>query len=483
MVASYRLADLWANEMVTPVRDKLPEEIGELAGHIEKRLGAPPDQVERATVIYPNFPPRADLAIVALKKPYSRDKVAALVGTQEKEEKIKGRTLLLGDAGSVGLLSDRVYVIGQADEVRELLGRPAKEKEGPLTPVRKLMQEKHTVVLGLSVPALATAIGDNLPPPVEPLRPLLAARSLTVALDLGGQTRAGVRLAFAGEEEARKGVKAMRAGLDLVRRQVAEGKTVLPAAGYKGMDKLLEAAEAALRDAKAEQDGAELRVAASLKVDPVAATPALANAFGQQRKTALRIQSQNNLKQIVLAMHNYHDTQGGTFPPRAVFAKDGKPQLSWRVLLLPYLAQNDLYMQFHLDEPWDSEHNKKLLAKMPRVYAAPGQKETSSTPYRGFSGKGAFFDGKKGLRIADITDGTSNTIMIVEAPKGVPWTKPEDLPYDPEKAVPKLVGQHEGGFYAGFCDGSVHFISPTAKPATLHLLIQRNDGQSIPDDF
>src|SRR5438093_7201056 len=78
--------------------------------------------------------------------------------------------------------------------------------------------------------------------------------------------------------------------------------------------------------------------------------------------------SVNNLKQLALAMHNYHDTYGH-LPPAALKNKKGKPLLSWRVALLPFVEEDKLYKEFRLDEPWDSAHNKKLLAKMPKLFA------------------------------------------------------------------------------------------------------------------
>jgi len=194
---------------------------------------------------------------------------------------------------------------------------------------------------------------------------------------------------------------------------------------------------------------------------------------------ANRTVSVNNLKMFGLAMHNYHDAMGQF--PAAVMSKDGKPLLSWRVAVLPYIEQENLYKQFKLDEPWDSEHNKKLLARMPKLFELPGDRkkhEVPSTYYRVFVGNGAMFDFKLKMTFAAITDGLSNTIMIAEAADAVPWTKPEEIEYDAKK-TPKL-GYH----FAGRCnvvaaDGAVHTIRRSLNEQTLHYLIQRADGNVV----
>jgi hypothetical protein len=193
---------------------------------------------------------------------------------------------------------------------------------------------------------------------------------------------------------------------------------------------------------------------------------------------ALRRQSVNKLKQLALAMHNYHSVNG-SFPAAAVYGKDGKPLLSWRVVLLPYLDENKLFNEFHLDEAWDSEHNKKLLERMPKTYRLQyeGQKP-DETVYVGLTGKGTIFDGKKGVKIQDITDGTSNTVLFVESARPVPWTKPDDLPYDADKPLPKL-GIIPSGFDAAFADGSVRWLKASVPVETLRALITRNGGEVL----
>jgi hypothetical protein len=198
------------------------------------------------------------------------------------------------------------------------------------------------------------------------------------------------------------------------------------------------------------------------------------------REAATRVQSQNNLKMMSLAMHNYHNTYG-RFPAAAICAKNGKPLLSWRVALLPYLEQQQLYSQFKLDEPWDSPNNSKLLPLMPQVYKLPADTTTPAdqTYYQVFVGNGAAFEKTRGLKIPDFLDGISNTILIVEAGQSVPWTKPDDLPYDPNRPLPPLGGHFANGFNAASADGAVHFVPKDTPENTLRLLITRNDGRPV----
>ena len=204
---------------------------------------------------------------------------------------------------------------------------------------------------------------------------------------------------------------------------------------------------------------------------------------GKEREAAARKISVNNLKQLALAMHMYLD-KNGTFPTAATHDKAGKALLSWRVAILPYIEQEKLYDEFKLDEAWDSEHNKKLLAKMPKLFACPaGTAKANHTFYQVFVGKGAAFEGKKGIKIPDFTDGTSNTLLIAEGGSDVPWTKPADLDYQPlAKALPAVGGIFPTGFNAAFADGSVRFLPKMLKAKTLTAYITRNGGEVIGKD-
>ncbi|APW60626.1 DUF1559 domain-containing protein [Paludisphaera borealis] len=202
------------------------------------------------------------------------------------------------------------------------------------------------------------------------------------------------------------------------------------------------------------------------------------------RQGATSAQCKNNLKQIGLAMHNYVAAHG-TFPPAFVADKEGKPLLSWRVLILPYLDENELYKEFHLDEAWDSPHNKTLIGRMPKVYSCPselGKKlEAGKTTYATPRGPRTIFPGSSGVKLSAITDGTSLTILTIDLPadQAVTWTKPDDWEV-PAKIDPKaLLSRHLRGSNVGFADGSVRFLVETISPLILQAVFTMNGGEVV----
>jgi prepilin-type processing-associated H-X9-DG protein len=235
-----------------------------------------------------------------------------------------------------------------------------------------------------------------------------------------------------------------------------------------------------LKQAKLTADGNITRLQADAQID-VADTgiAALAPAIMAAREAAKRSQSMNNLKQIGLAFHNYHDVYGH-FPAAAVIGPDGKTPHSWRVAILPYIEGTAIYNQYKFDEPWDSENNKKLIAQIPVVFRDPGADPAGNSSYYVLTGETTIFGPKDGAKIATITDGTSNTILAVEAKRDIPWTRPEDIAYDPAKPLPKLGGWRPNGFNTLFADGSVRFISDTINEMTLRALLTRAGGEPVP---
>lgn len=200
------------------------------------------------------------------------------------------------------------------------------------------------------------------------------------------------------------------------------------------------------------------------------------------RRDAFRMQTMNDLKQLALAFHNYADSHK-KFPTQAIYSKDGKPLLSWRVALLPYLDYAELYDKFHLDEPWDSPHNKKLIPQMPPIFE-PRQDaaadEIGRTSYVAPIGEKSLFSFKKTLFFKDVVDGTSATMLFMVAPKDkhVIWTKPDDLPVDYSKTEASVFGDRKE---LPFCmlDGSAHIWTRIGSDDNLRRLIQINDRELV----
>ena len=213
------------------------------------------------------------------------------------------------------------------------------------------------------------------------------------------------------------------------------------------------------------------------------------------REDAQQTRSRNNLKTLMLAMHNYHDVQRSdsstgktwqSFPPVVMKGRHGShgkgtvPH-SWRVEILPFVpGGKELYERYNFDEPWDGPNNSKLLKDMPAVFRAPGDAEDSTnTSYFAITGPGTVFEGEEGTSIKHIYDGTSNTITLLESKRSVPWTKPEDIPYDAAKPLPELGGLYPGGYFAGLADGSVRWIPAGVEETMLRALITRNGKEVV----
>jgi type II secretory pathway pseudopilin PulG len=202
------------------------------------------------------------------------------------------------------------------------------------------------------------------------------------------------------------------------------------------------------------------------------------------REAARRTQSMNNLRHLGLALLNYEDANGH-FPPHASYSPDGQPLLSWRVHLLPYFEipeVRELYQQFRLDEPWNSEHNSKLINQMPEVFADPSSplamaefRSSYVAPY----GEGLFMEGKEGIRIGQFPDGTSRTIALVEVDdEHAPiWTRPEDIAIDQNNPTAGLGGKHPGIFLASWVDGHVETVDEDVDPVQLWRLFTRAGGE------
>jgi len=210
--------------------------------------------------------------------------------------------------------------------------------------------------------------------------------------------------------------------------------------------------------------------------------------FEAARTAASRARSMNNLKQIMLAMHNYASANNAskvTFPPRATYSPEGKPLLSWRVQLLPYfesLGTEPLYKEFKLDEPWDSEHNRKLIERMPDVLRSPlSAAGPGRTTYLVPVLPGGIFGARESVEFKEIIDGLSNTIAVVEADDdhAVVWTKPDDIEIDLADPARGLRNPILGGFHGGMADGSARFFPDDLGPGTLKPLFTAYGKETV----
>ncbi len=198
------------------------------------------------------------------------------------------------------------------------------------------------------------------------------------------------------------------------------------------------------------------------------------------REAARRNVTTNNLRQIGAAMAAYaKDNQG--FPPRASLDANGRPLLSWRVALLPYLGEDKLYQQFRLDEAWDSPHNRALVEQLPQVYANPNLGAGGATNYLAIVGPGTVFESPRGLPLSELRDGPVNTLLVVEAnaDRAVVWTQPEDFKVDLNNPLNGLGGLRPGGFAALAANGAVHFIASTIDPRLLRALFTCAGGETL----
>jgi hypothetical protein len=451
----------------------------------EKYLGVKLRDIERLTLYLRALPSNDQpTLVISTVAPFDQKKVLAALGKNAKTDKRGGKTIH-SDAASrkaIYLVDDHVFAVGFLGDIESLVDRNTAATSEPTSVALNAAAQKHTVVFGLNLAKVKEHLGEGLPPAMEFLKPLLQGREAIMTVDVSESAKADLQVTYSDEASTEEGKKALASGLQAaigaLKQQIGSLKQE---SGRAAEAQLLDNVVRALADTKIASDGSRLSGKLSLRVSNDQVSAGLDAMLARLRELSRRAQGTNNLKQIALAMHNYLDVNR-SFPPVAICDPDGKPLLSWRVLLLPYLEEGVLAKEFHLDEPWDSAHNKKLVSRMPKVFAVEGAgAKEGETFYQGFSGDGAFFEGKKGRRITDITDGTSNTFLVAEANRAVPWTKPEDISYDASKPLPKL-GFRKDGFFAAFCDGSVRFIPKKTPEATLRAYITPNGGEVISEN-
>lgn len=205
---------------------------------------------------------------------------------------------------------------------------------------------------------------------------------------------------------------------------------------------------------------------------------------GRGREAAWWSQCRNNLKQIGLALHQYAD-QYGALPPAYTVDAEGRPMHSWRTLILPYVDQAALYNSIDLTKPWDDPANEAAREAYPPIYICPSAfRKRNHTVYLANVAAGGCFRAGEPRRLAEITDGLSQTLMVIEVPadKAVHWMSPKDADEELILAIGvDLKPHHPGGMHVVLCDGSARFIADTIPVETRRALITIAAGDRVGD--
>ncbi len=421
-----------------------------------------------------------DAWVVWARPKAARSYASALVDALEflSESRQKPRLAPIGASGlgRLNLISRRITMIMTGNVPRRLSGWGFASVLGlsalclPCLPTRAEQQKpSETAVVTYLNEALQTA-ADASQQPADPAGAADDIEDLRDAVELA-ESQVKIKQALMSRGKAQ--LEQAEATLARLKRHNGDRDSLDKATAD------VATADANMRVADAEEQEAELRLRQAIKRfqraqesgetkrRPKVAEPR--RGVTTTQTSAARQRVMNNLKQIGIALHNHADTHNNRFPPAAIRSKDGKPLLSWRVAILPYIEQDALYQQFKLDEPWDSDHNKALIEKMPPVYNVSGGAGTTSI--RAPVGKDLLFkpDDDEGTALFEITDGTSNTIAAVVARNAIEWTRPEG-----DADAPNL----DPTFLALFADGSVRHIK-VDKPADLIAYFTRGGGEII----
>lgn len=441
------------------------------------------------------------LSVVTFRTKFDREKVIAALKARAKEQKgeFSEKDNLVRITTPSPLVRDNKFVTTHdlSDPTRIVTLSALGDEYLKPSDVKGLHTEVlransgAAAVAGINFNALPDEFRDQvqsekLPPAFRPFLPIFTADGLSAVATLTKDKLAvSVRVKSKRKGDAAEVEKSLDALRKLVDEYLTSIKKELPktAAKPKELAAFYDAVQKAMTDAKFAVDETTTTASMNLPLDaPILPFVELLAGGGLSART----QTQNNLKQLGLGIYNYEGAHG-FYPPAASLGKKGKKLLSWRVEILPFIEQEALYKKFRLDEPWDSEHNLKVLKDnpMPKVFAIPGtdNEKDKKTHFQVFVGNGAMFDPTGPTKVRDIRDGTSNTLMVGMAAAAVEWTKPDDIEFDPKAEMMKQLLFKDGVTQAVMGDGSVRALSEKLTEKTLKAAITRDGGEVLGDDF
>jgi hypothetical protein len=508
-VVHVRLADLWANPALADFRATVRKAGAKALGELDAQFVPPPSSIDRLTAVV-SVPPGGEPQVVLIARfarPFDPKAVRAAYMPAAKAGRADGKEFFADDASKVAAHFPDAQTLVLSDAPGLTAYLTAKPGESRLS---KALMGLAGKPLAVAVNLKAIPVPPQMTAQVPPdFAPLLDADLFTASLGLDGQPTVAARLEYPSADEATAADVAMKKGLKLLKPKLAEARAEMeqaifgkkPAAGYRPLGDLPEAVgavvglgmlaefEALLANPPVKRDGTALAYTATMPTWASGYVGATAVGIGlllpavqKVREAAARAQGQNNLKQIGLAIHNYESAYGH-FPAAAIAdTKTGKRLLSWRVAILPFIEQENLYRRFKLDEPWDSPHNLPLSMTPIKVFQDPRGTATDPTLtyYKAFVGGGAMFDWAKPRSLAKITDGTSNTVMVASFGPPVPWAKPDDCEFDPTGPLPDLFAPpFAAGTSVLMGDGSVRYFAPALDKKLLKALITADGGEDV----
>ncbi len=501
-----RVADIWKSDALKELRETVMKAGEKALVGFDKRFVPTPSSIDRLTLV---FVPRdrelrgepAFYAVLSVNKPFDREQLLKSAMPNAVEEKTANGSFWNDPASRTALafINDRIFVFGSSGGV-ELFVQKRSGGDGPLNDALYAIDGKRHITAGANLTLIPEKAARDLPPSVSRL---LRAKTALLSLDLAENTQIDLSLNFEDDRAAAAGHDAVDELAKMGREFLKKGReemlqTVLGDGKLAPLEKLPEAAmalvalggmdrlDAFLAKPPVKRDGKVVKMSVAVPNFNYATTAPIAvglllPAVQKVREAAGRTQSMNNLKQFGLAFNNYND-QYNMLPAAAICDKNGKALLSWRVAILPFIEQQNLYNQFKLDEPWDSEHNKKLIPLMPKMYLdplAPPGKEPGLTHYQVVWGDDAAISQIKSRSIQGIPDGSSNTGVVFEMADGIVWTKPDDVAYDKKKPLPKFAAFSNGGFLMVCADGSARLMPRTTPEKTIRNIIEANDGNVV----
>lgn len=456
-MVSLKVADLWKSKPGVLMR-RVPG-LGDMLHNLSNPIGLTPLEIRRATVLQYH----KDIACVLwLNKPVQKTHLVQSVAPHARQRQLNGRPYYINEEHWIGLVvvDDQTVLLGKANEVEalfcEAFSADGTGSTGPLHPGLCAVAEGHDVVVAINPPQLALGKkthrqNRDAPPLAFDLgnpryRPLFQASGVTLVADFKPrETTVDTVLTFPTERIGRlaeQAIHPLRKEIQDVllgyrTQDVEEGANPLGLA----VERFARACTAGLHAMKVEREGTRVRTRLSVQCSETVLGSVFllfnCNLGACYATTTAQGQSERIAK-LGLAMLEHH-RKTGRLPARAVTGPDGKSLLSWRVALLPYLGEKELYKQFRLNEPWDSEHNRKLIARMPDVFRTlDGDDTTPTTTFQVFWGKETVFSSRRGKRLSDLKDGPEQTILVVDAGRRVPWTKPEDVHVVADESLPRF---------------------------------------------